>query len=146
MKKGGLGIPDVYTYYLAYNGVYSISWPYKKDEVGVGSWRWLEQKIISESCKNISLASFWYQSESDKHIKNAIILFSCQIVKAIHKQLKFNGLSLPSCPIWKNSLFLAGGKPIHNDTWLDKNVVELGHILNSNEEMFSFHELRRNLV
>ncbi len=29
-NRGGLGIPDVYVYYLSYNGVYPLSWAYKK--------------------------------------------------------------------------------------------------------------------
>ncbi len=36
-NKGGLGIPDVCVYYLAYNGIYPLSWAYKKDQVDVGS-------------------------------------------------------------------------------------------------------------
>lgn len=78
------------------------------------------------------------------HIKKKKKTLSSYFYAKLLKQYinKFNGLSLPSCPLWKYSLFLAAGKQIHNDTRLDKNVAELGHILNSNEEMFSFHELR----
>ncbi len=131
-NRGGLGIPDVYVYYLSYNGVYPLSWAYKKRLADGGTWRWLEQKIISENCKDFSLTSLWYHPKNDKRIKNPIILFSCKIARTLHKQLQINGLSLPSCPIWQNPLFMAGGKPISNDTWQNKSISELGQILNNN--------------
>lgn len=67
-KKGGLGIPDVHTYYLAYNGVYTLSWAYKKEQAVMGSWRWLEQKLVAANCKNVSLASLWYHTKPNKTI------------------------------------------------------------------------------
>ena len=53
-RTGGLAIPDVYSYYLAYNVRFPLSWAYtcKSD---VGSWKWIEEKIMSEYDKSISL-------------------------------------------------------------------------------------------
>lgn len=82
----------------------------------MGSWRWLEQKLIAANC--------------------------CRIAKEIHKQLKINGLSLPSCPIWNNQAFMAGGKPVCNDSWQQKKIADLGQIIGCNGEMFSFNELK----
>ena len=82
-KKGGLGIPDVYFYYLAYNGVYPISWAYRKEEPAMGGWRWLEQKFVAAKCKNVALTSLWYHIKPDKSIKHPMIIFSCRIAKEI---------------------------------------------------------------
>ncbi len=64
------------------------------------------------------------------------------MAKALHKQLKISGLSLLSCPIWKNPLFIAGGKPLNNDVWRNKNIAELGHMFKSDGDLVNFHELK----
>lgn len=38
--RGGLGIPDVYLYYIAFNARYPLIWGFKKDRKK-GSWDWL---------------------------------------------------------------------------------------------------------
>uniref|UniRef100_A0A8C6TC84 Reverse transcriptase n=1 Tax=Neogobius melanostomus TaxID=47308 RepID=A0A8C6TC84_9GOBI len=140
-KSGGLGVPDMYTYYLALNAQYPLTWAYKKDPCEIGSWSWLEQKVVLDTCKNISIASFWYKPKCDKRIQNPIIKFSCEIAQAIHKRLKINGLSLPSCPIWNNLLFTAGGQPLANDSWKNKNIRTLGQILHG-AEIMPFQQLK----
>ena len=104
---------------------------------------WLKQKLVEVNYKNVSLASLWYHTKCNKIIKNPIISFACRIVNEIHKQLKMNGLFLPSCPIWNNLALKAGGKPISNESWQEKNITNLGHILGSNGEMLSFNELKK---
>lgn len=86
-KRGGLGVPDIYTYYLALNAQYPLSWAYKKDTSTIGSWSWLEHRIVVDACKNISLASFWYKPKYDKRIQNSLIHFSCEIAQVIQKKL-----------------------------------------------------------
>lgn len=54
--KGGLGIPDVYLYYLAFNARYSLTWGYRDR----GSWDWLEDQLVKGKFKFTSLSSLWY--------------------------------------------------------------------------------------
>ena len=54
-SRGGLGVPDIYQYYLLYNAWYPLTWAYKSDAL-IGSWQWLEETILSCN-KDISLAS-----------------------------------------------------------------------------------------
>lgn len=139
-KMGGLGVPDIYTYYLALNAQYPLSWAYKR-HTEIGSWSWLEHKIVLNACRNTSLASFWYKPKYDKRIQNPLISFSCEIAKVIHKRLKINGSSLPSCPVWNNPLFTAGGQPLVNDKWKSKNIQSLGQLLHEGE-MVPFQQLK----
>ena len=44
-SMGGLGVPDIYQYYLSFNAKYPLSWAYKSD-FPIGSWQWLEQSIM----------------------------------------------------------------------------------------------------
>lgn len=44
--QGGLGIPDIFLYYLVHNCQYLLSWAYKTKHSLPGSWRLLEQKIV----------------------------------------------------------------------------------------------------
>ena len=53
-RTGGLAILDVYSYYLAYNVRFPMSWAYRYKS-DVGSWKWIEEKIMSEYDKSISL-------------------------------------------------------------------------------------------
>ena len=140
-KEGGLGIPDMYLYYLAYNGYYSLSSAYEKKQAGIGDWRWLEQNIVAQNCKDVSLASLWYHPKYNKGINNPLIQFSCEVSKAIHKRLRISGLSLPSCPLWKNQLISAGGKPLCNSQWQNKNITVIGQLLD-NGELINFNELK----
>lgn len=102
--KGGLGVPDVYWYYLSFNGRYPLSWAYTELSEK-GSWKWPEQNLIAESSKYISLAPLWYHPKCKKNINNPLILHSRKIAKELHNRLNISGLSLPSNPIWKNALF-----------------------------------------
>uniref|UniRef100_A0A667ZNP8 Reverse transcriptase domain-containing protein n=1 Tax=Myripristis murdjan TaxID=586833 RepID=A0A667ZNP8_9TELE len=115
-NKGGLGIPDIYTYYLAFNGKYPLLWAYYEHHEA-GSWIWLENKMIDESPKQTSLSALWYCTKLNTNLKNPIINFSCDIVKVIHKKCAINGLQLPSCPLWRNPLLTAGGKTLLNNKW-----------------------------
>ena len=41
--KGGLGAPDLYQYYLAYNAKYLLAWAYESDNHPPSSWEWIEK-------------------------------------------------------------------------------------------------------
>lgn len=51
------------------------------------------------------------------------------IAKELHSRLSIFGSTLPSCPIWKNPLMTAGGKPIFNRIWQQKNITKLCQLL-----------------
>lgn len=138
-NKGGLGIPDMYTCYLAFNGKYPMLWAYQ-EQYEVGSWIWLEQKIVDESKKGISLPSLWYCTKQNTHIKNPIISFSCE---KIQKKCGINGLELQSCPLWENPLFTAGVKTLINKEWKRHNVRNLGQFVQQ-ERIIRFNELKTN--
>ncbi len=65
--KGGLGIPNVYLYYLAFNARYSLIWGYKKSR-DKGSWDWLEEHLVKEKNKFVSLSSLWYTPAPPKKL------------------------------------------------------------------------------
>ncbi len=56
-KKGGLGIPDIYAYYLAFIAKYPMFWAYYDGQCEIGRLSWLEQKTVLESKKESSLSS-----------------------------------------------------------------------------------------
>lgn len=129
-SQGGLGVPDVYFYYLSLNARYPLAWAYKSDPVK-GGWEWLERKTILET-KVTTPASLWYSTKPPATLNNSIIRFSCSIAKLFHKRLGINGLMLPSCPIWLNTLLTAGGKPLNNILWQHKGVLTIGQLCNEN--------------
>lgn len=112
-NKGGLGIPEIFTYYLAFNGKYPTQWAYN-ERYEVGSWMWPEQQR-QDSNKQISISSMWYCA-NQINIKSPVLSFSCEIAKIIQKKCVINGLALPSCPLWEKPLFTAGGKTLINKT------------------------------
>lgn len=138
--KGGLGIPDVYLYYLAFNAKYSLMWGYKTSRDS-GSWDWLEEYLVKEKNKSMSLSSLWYTPVLPKKTDNFIIKFSCDISKEIHKRLDIAGSILPSSPIWYNNVFKASGNPLLNIVWYKHNIREISQIV-ENQEIVSFEELR----
>lgn len=141
-NKGGLGVPDVHLYYLAYNARFPLSWAYKdKNQYAVGSWEWLEERAISEYNKSISIMSLWYHPKYNSKLDHLLIEFSCEIVKAIHKRLSINGMSLPSCPIWNNPLLTAGGKTLAESSWQHHNVTQVGQIVRDGN-IILFDELK----
>ena len=140
-NKGGLGVPDIYLYYLAFNIRYPMLWAYH-EHLEVGSWLWLEQNIVKESTKDcISLSSLWYGTKLKTNIKNPIISFSCDMTKIIHKRCNINGIMLPSCPLWKNPLFTAGDKTLSNEGWKKHDIMNLGQIIKQ-AKIISFTELK----
>lgn len=142
--SGGLGIPDVYSYYLAYNTRSPLSWAYTcKSEAG--SWKWVEEKILSEYSKTVSLPALWYHPKIDVKMDNTLIQFSCEIVKSLQKCLAFDGPSLPSCPRWNNSLLIAGGRTLTNNTWQCRGINQLGQIVKDGD-MVPFNELKNMFV
>lgn len=50
------------------------------------------ERFISEH-KSIPITSLWYQPKYNTKIDNLPIDFSCEIAKAVHKQLSVNGIS-----------------------------------------------------
>lgn len=141
--QGGLGIPDLYLYYFAHNCQYPLSWAYKTDPPEPGSWRWLEQEIVKDKSKskNVSLASLWYEPKPDKCIKNSLIIFSCEVAKILQRLLHITGISLPSCPIWKNPSFMAGNAPLTNIFWESRKITCFGQVVRDGEKI-PFQELK----
>ena len=94
INKGGLGVPDAHLYYLAYNARFPLLWACKdKNQYAVGSWGWLEERVICEYNRLISKTSLWYHPKYNAKIDNPLIDISCEIAKAVHKQLFINGKS-----------------------------------------------------
>ena len=112
-KRGGLGVPDVYSYYLAYNAKFPLLWAYT-GQSELGSWKWVEEKILANQDKPFYLTALWYYPKTNLKIVNPLIKCSCEVVKIIQKCLPFNGAYLPSCPIWSNPVLKAGGKTLTN--------------------------------
>ena len=141
-NKGGLAVPDVYLYYLAYNVRFPLSWAYKnKNQYIEGSWEWLEERTISECNKSISISSLWYHPKYNDKIDNSLIDFSCEIVKAVHKQMLIDGSSLPSCPIWNNPLLTAGGRTLTDNTWQQHNITQVGQVVRDGD-IIPFKEIK----
>ena len=124
-SKGGLGVPDIFQYYLAYNARYPLTWAYLEDPI-VSSWNWLEKNILAD--KNISIASLWYSPKLPRSIDNAIVRFSCWIAKQLHTRLKLEGISLPSYPIWNNLDFSTGEGTLNDETWKRQNIRTIGQV------------------
>lgn len=61
---------------------------------------------------------------------NPLFQLSCEIVKMPQKHLAFSGITLPSCPLWNDSLFTAGGKTLKNSVW---QVIRNGNMVPFNE-------------
>ena len=140
-NEGGLGIPDIYDYYLAFNIKYPMLWAYH-EQCEVGSWLWLEQNIVNECKKDcISLSSLWYCTKLKTNIKNPIVNFSCEITKITHKKCAINGLMFPSCPLWENPLVTAGGKTLYNKKWKAHHITNLGQIVKQGK-IISFNEIK----
>ena len=95
-KRGGLGVPDVYSYYLAYNARFPMLWAYT-GQSEFGSWKWVDENILANQDKSLSLTALWYYPKTNLKIGNPLITFSCEVVKIIQKRLPFNGAYLPSC-------------------------------------------------
>ncbi len=114
-SSGGIGLPDIYQYYIAFNSRYPLQWAYNAERQ-IGSWEWLEEQIISKHNKELTLTNFWY-NPSKIRLKNPVSKFSCEIVTILQKHLSFNGYSLPSCPLWYNPMFVAGGETLKDRMW-----------------------------
>ncbi len=141
-NKVGLALPDVHLYYLAYIMRFPLSWAYKnKNQYIEGSWEWLEERTISEYNKSISISSLWYHPKYNAKINNSLTDFSCEIVKAVHKLLLIDGMSLPSCPIWNNSLLTAGGRTLPENTWQQHNITQLGQVV-TDGDIIPFKEIK----
>uniref|UniRef100_A0A8C5APU3 Uncharacterized protein n=1 Tax=Gadus morhua TaxID=8049 RepID=A0A8C5APU3_GADMO len=64
-KRGGLGVPDFCSYYLAYNA-------------GFPFWKWVEETILANQDKSFSLTALWYYPITNLKIVNPLIKFSCE--------------------------------------------------------------------
>ena len=137
---GGLGVPDIYQYYLSFNAKYPLSWAYKSDfPIGSSDWQWLEQSIMPVN-ENISLSSMWYCPKPPLILINIIIQFSCFVVKQLHRRLSIEGLSLPSCPIWGNPSLSAGGRTLSNKIWQRAGIITVGQIYR--DQTLPFQQLK----
>jgi len=63
-RTGGLGVPNLYLYYLSYNARFPIVWGYGAT-LKKANWDSLEGQIITENNKSISLNSLWYSPKSN---------------------------------------------------------------------------------
>lgn len=70
--RGGVGIPNVYLH-LALNARYPLIWGYKKDR-NKGSWDGLEEYLLKDKDKSISLSSLWYHPVPPTKRDNGIII------------------------------------------------------------------------
>ena len=85
-NKGGLGVPDVHLDYLAYNARFQLLWACRdKNQYAVGSWRWLEERVIFECNELISMTSLLYHPKYNANYNIMRIDFSCEIAMAIHE-------------------------------------------------------------
>lgn len=137
--RGGIALPDIYQYYMAFNSRYPLQWAYSTERK-TGSWDWLEEKIISNYNKELTLTRLWYNPTKFR-MNNPIIKFSCEIVTALQKRLSFNGYSLPSCPLWRNFLFEAGGETLKDRQWQLYGLNQVGQII-YNGKMVGFNDLK----
>lgn len=103
-SKGGLGVPNVYLYYLSYNARYPLACGYTNGGIA-GTWDWLEEEIVTEH-KSTSLSP-WYYPKFHCKIDYPLQELSCEVAKILNLRLSINGESFPSCPIW-NNMFTAG--------------------------------------
>lgn len=137
-SRGGIALPDIYQYYIAFNSRYPLQWGYNTERK-IGSWDWLEEKIISEHCKELTLSKLWYNPKT--RLNNPILKFSCEIVSIIQKGLSFTGYSLPSCPLWRNFLFEAGGVTLKDNQWQQHGVNQVGQVI-QNGKIVAFNDLK----
>lgn len=128
-RTGGLGVPNLYLYYLSYNARFPIVWGYGATPKKA-NWDWLEGQIITENNKSISLNSLWYSPKSN--LNNPLIQFSISVVKSVQRRLGITGISLPSCPLWKNPIFTAGGNPLNNIHMQAHDIQHIGQIVKNN--------------
>ena len=127
-KRDGLGVQDVYSYYLAYNARFPLLWAYT-GQSEFGSWKWVDENILANQDKSLSLTALWYYPKTNLKIGNPLIKFSCEVVKIIQKRLPFNGAYLPSCPIWSTPVLKAGGKTLTNKSWQQRGINQVGQIV-----------------
>lgn len=66
--RGGLGVPDIYLYYLPYNARYPLSWGYKNGGT-IGSWKWLEEKIVLAH-NSVTLPALWFYPRAKLKMEN----------------------------------------------------------------------------
>ena len=54
-SSGGIGLPDIYQYYIAFNSQYPLQWAYNTERQ-IGSLEWLEEQLISKYNMELTLA------------------------------------------------------------------------------------------
>ncbi|KAF3852923.1 hypothetical protein F7725_006278, partial [Dissostichus mawsoni] len=54
------------------------------------------------------------------------------VVKSVQRRLGITGISLPSCPLWKNPIFTAGGNPLNNIHMQAHDIQHIGQIVKNN--------------
>ncbi len=72
--NGGLGLPDLYKYYIAFNIRYPLEWGLKLRET---VWEAMEREILDNMEDKISLEGLWYSPIKQKTTENPLIKFSC---------------------------------------------------------------------
>ena len=90
----------MYSYYLVYNARFPLLWAYT-GQSELGSWKWVEETILTNQDKSFSLTALWYYPKTSLKIVNPLVKLSCEVI-VTQKRLPFNGAYLPSCPIWSN--------------------------------------------
>lgn len=141
-NKGEIGLPDLYLYYIAFNSIYPLKWAYSKLRE-TGSWEWLEEKIVKEHNPDLSLATLWYSPKTTNNINSPLIPFSGDIIKMLHKYFRFNGKSLPSCPLWSNPLFMAGKRILKNKVWQQNNIQNISQLIINGKNIIAFSDLKK---
>lgn len=140
-NKGGLGLPDVYKYYNAFNARYPLTWAYKREHNHT-AWENIEQDILLMNKCPLSLKSLWNFPKYQEYMKNPILQFSCKIASILHNTVDFDGMKSPQTPLWNNGRFFNNGKPFSNKEWETKGINNISDLLDDAHQMRSFQQLK----
>ena len=140
-EKGGLGLPNMYKYYVAFNSRYPLKWGYGSESRDT-RWESIEQEILDGLNEGISLQGLWY-APFCKNIDNPLIKFSCSIAKTFQNMIHFKGCDSPKIPLWNNYRFTLNGRPLRNEVWDSKGIRFLEDIINQHDrKLKTFEQLK----
>ena len=140
-EKGGLGLPNVYKYYIAFNSRYPLKWGYGFNSRDT-RWESIEQEALDMVKDKVSLQGLWY-SPICRNIDNPLIRFSCSIVKTFQNLIDFKVTNSPSVPLWNNYKFVLNGRPLRNDVWESKGIRTLDDMKNPQDgKLRTFTQLK----
>lgn len=137
--KGGLGLPNVYKYYIAFNSRYPLKWGYgseSRDDGKLWNRRYYELK------NKVTLQGLWY-APLCKNIDNPLISFSCSIAKILQNLINLKVSNSPNVPLWNNYRFTLDNKPLRNEAWETKGIRTLKDMINPHDrKLQTFAQLK----